>query len=120
MDSGFPRLLVATEAWPNAPGGGAAVIRQMLKDWPTEKLFWWSCFPDGEKIFGRHVASQRVATIPPKLYPNRRWRSQRSWLLERFWVPWATRHFNRTLADLKPDVVWVIPHCWAIPPLDRV
>ena len=119
MDTGFPRLLVATEAWPNAPGGGAAVIRQMLKDWPAEKLFWWSCFPDGEKIFGQRVASHRVAHIPRKLYPNQRWVGQKSWLLERFWLPWATRHFKKTLADLKPDAVWVIPHCWAIPPLAR-
>ena len=119
MISDFPRLLVATEAWPNSPGGGAAVIRQMLQDWPTEKLFWWSCFPDREKIFGQKVASHRVATIPRKLYPNRRWLEQKSWLLERFWLPWATRHFKKTLADLKPDVVWVIPHCWAIPPLAR-
>jgi hypothetical protein len=120
MTLDFPRLLIATEAWPNAPGGGAAVIRQMLKEWPTEKLYWWSCFPDGEKLFCQAVASHRVAKIPPKLYPNRRWCVQKSWLLERFWTPWAARHFRKTLADLKPDVVWVIPHCWAIPPLARV
>jgi hypothetical protein len=120
MDSGFPRLLVATEAWPNAPGGGAAVIRQMLTGWPTEKLFWWNCFPDREMTFGQKVASHRVAQIPRKLYPILRWRTQKSWLLDRFWVPWATRHFKRTVADLKPEVVWVIPHCWSIPPMARV
>ena len=119
MVSDFPRLLVATEAWPNSPGGGVAIIRQMLKDWPTEKLFWWSCLSEGEKIFGQRVASHRVANIPRKLYPNRRWLEPKSRLLEWFWLPWATRHFKKTLADLKPDVVWVIPHCWAIPPLAR-
>ncbi|HEV2328285.1 MAG TPA: hypothetical protein VGY56_05795 [Verrucomicrobiae bacterium] len=120
MESGFPRLLIATEAWPDAPGGGAAVIRQMLKDWPVERLFWWSCLSRKEQILRQKVASHRIARIPPKLYPNRRWRAQKSCLLEHFWVPWATRHFKRTLAGLKPDVVWVIPHCWAIPPLARV
>jgi glycosyltransferase involved in cell wall biosynthesis len=120
MTSDFPRLLVATEAWPNAPGGGTAIIRQMLKDWPADNLFWWSCFPDRDQTFGQKVAAHRVAKIPPRLYPNRRWRAQRSWLLERFWVPWAVRHFQKTLADVKPDVVWVIPHCWAIPPLAPV
>jgi hypothetical protein len=119
MGSGFPRLLVATEAWPNSPGGGVAIIRQVLKGWPTEELFWWSCLSSKEQTFGQKVASHRVAKIPPKLYPNRRWRGQKSWLLEHFWIPWATRHFKRTLAELKPDVVWVIPHCWAIPPLAR-
>ncbi len=46
MSAHFPRLLVATEFAPNMPGGGGsgAVMRQMLKDWPAEKLFWWSCF----------------------------------------------------------------------------
>lgn len=120
MNPDFPRLLVATEAWPNSPGGGAAVLRQMLRDWPVEKLYWWSCFPDRERIFGQTVAAHRVAAIPRRIYPNRRWRSQKSWLLDRFWVPWATRHFRKTLEIFKPDVVWTIPHCMAIPPLARV
>lgn len=119
MAANFPRLLVATEAWPNSPGGGVAIIRQMLKEWPTENLFWWSCFSGSDNIFGQKVASHRVATIPPKLYPNRRWREPKSMLLEWLWLPWAARHFADTLAGLKPDVVWVIPHCWAIPPLAR-
>lgn len=120
MISNFPRLLVATEAWPNSPGGGVAIIRQMLKEWPVEKLYWWGCLPENNRIFGQTVAQHRVAKIPKKLYPNRRWRAPRSWLLERLWVPWAAANFKKTLADLKPDVVWVIPHCWAIPPVAQV
>ncbi|MGH7979761.1 MAG: hypothetical protein ACREE6_10335 [Limisphaerales bacterium] len=119
MTSDFPRLLVATESPPNSPGGGAAVIRQMLKTWPTEKLFWWSCCPETGRIFGQAVAEHRVAKIPSGLYPNRRWRAQKAWFLERFWLPGAARHFERTLVDLKPDVVWVIPYCLAVPPLAR-
>ncbi len=120
MAEDLPRLLVATEAWPNAPGGGAAVMRQMLRDWPAEKLFWWSCFPDRGEAFGQKVAGHRVALIPPKLYPNRRWRAQKSWLLEKVWFPWATWHFKKTLEIFNPDVVWMIPHCWSIPPVSRV
>jgi len=120
MNADFPRLLVATEAWPNGPGGGLAVIRQMLRDWPAERLFWWSCFPDRDQHFGRQVAVHRVARIPPKLYPQHRWCGQKSWLLEKVWTPWATRHFRKTLDTLKPDVLWVIPHAWAIPPLAHV
>jgi hypothetical protein len=116
----FPRLLVATEFPPNSPGGGGAVIRQMLKDWPASKLSWWSCGRDPNDLFGRKVAEHRVAAIPPKLYPNRRWPAQKSWLLETIWVPWAARHFKKTLDDLQPEVVWAIPHGWAIPPLARV
>jgi glycosyltransferase involved in cell wall biosynthesis len=120
MAENIPRLLVATEAPPNGAGGGPAVIRQMLKDWPAENLFWWSCFPDRDQHFGQRVAAHHVARIPPKFYPNRRWCAQKSWLLEHIWTPWATRHFRKTLAEVKPEVVWVIPHCWAIPPVAQV
>ena len=116
----FPKLLVATECPPNSAGGGAAVIRQMLRDWPAERLFWWSCLPDRNKHFGREVAAHCVARIPPKFYPQRRWCRQKSWVLKKIWTPWATRHFRKTLDTLKPDVVWVIPHAWAIPPLAHV
>lgn len=116
----FLRLLVATEFPPNSPGGGGAVIRQMLKDWPAAKLSWWSCGRDPGDLFGRKVAEHCVAAIPPKLYPNRRWPTQKSWLLEKAWVPWAARHLEKTLARLQPDVVWAIPHSWSIPPLARV
>jgi hypothetical protein len=116
----FPRLLVATEFPPNNPGGGAAVVRQMLKDWPAAKLFWWSCDRDPNNLFGRKVAEHRVAAIPPKFYPNRRWSAQKSWLLETVWVPWAAGQLKRTMADLQPEVVWAIPHSWSIPPLARV
>lgn len=122
MSAHFPRLLVATEFSPNMPGGGGsgAVMRQMLQDWPAENLFWWSCFPDFDRHFGRQVAGHRVALIPRKLYPNRRWRAQKAWLLEKFWVPWAASHFRRTLKLFRPEVVWVLPHGWSIPLLARV
>ena len=115
----LPRLLVATEFPPNAPGGGGAIVRQMLKAWPLERLFWWSCQPEGNQIFGQQVAGHSVAAIPPKFYPNRRARELKCWLLEKFWTPWAARHFRRTLVAVQPDVVWIIPHCWSIPPLAR-
>jgi glycosyltransferase involved in cell wall biosynthesis len=115
--SDFPKLLVATEFPPNIPGGGGAIVRQMLKNWPVEKLFWWSCQPDSSQPFGQRVGGHAVATIPPKLYPNRRGRELKSILLENFWKPWAVRHFRKTMAAFQPDVVWVIPHCSSISPL---
>lgn len=113
----FPKLLVATEFPPNMPGGGGAIVRQMLKEWPAEKLFWWSCRPDTSKQYGQRVASHRVANIPKRLYPNIRARKQKCWLLEKFWVPWATMHFRKTISDIKPGAIWIIPHGWSIPPL---
>jgi hypothetical protein len=111
---------VATEAPPNASGGGGAIVRQMLKEWPQDRLFWWSCVPDNDPRFGQQVAAHRVARIPWKLYPHRRWRAQKSWLLKNFWSPWAAHHFRKTLSEFKPDAVWVIPISWSIPPLARV
>ena len=117
----YPRLLVATEFSPNSKGGGGsgALMRQMLKDWPVDKLFWWSCLPERDEFFGQKTAAQRVALISQKLYPNRRWRAQKLWLLEKFWVPRAARHFQKTLEIFKPEAVWAHPHAWAIPPLAR-
>lgn len=121
MPTEFPRLLVATEFAPNAPGGGEVVVRQMLKNWPAEKVFWWSCLPERGRHFGQKVAAHRVALIPKKFYPyGPRLRPLRCWLLETFWIPWAARHFQKTLDVFKPEVVWVVPHLMAIPPLARV
>ena len=115
MSERFPKLLVATEFPPNASGGGAAIIRQMLKGWPVEKLFWWSCQPENSRHFGQQVASHAVARIPPKCYPIRRLRPQKSWFLENIWSHWAASHLKKTLAELQPEAVWVIPHGWSIP-----
>jgi len=112
-----PQLLVATEFPPNASGGGPAVVRQMLKDWPVEHLSWWSCLPETHGRFGQRVQNDRCAVIPWKGYPGRKWASLKSALLERLWTPWATRHLRRTLQELQPDVIWAIPHNWSIPPL---
>jgi hypothetical protein len=117
--SSFPHLLVATEFPPNAPGGGAAIVRQMLKEWPAERLSWWSCRPDSQHDFGQRAAHHAVAKIPRKLYPNRRLRGPKCWVLDTLWAPGAERHFLRTVVALRPDVVWVIPHGWSIPPLAR-
>ena len=66
------------------------------------------------------MAEHRVAAIPPRWLPNRKWRRPKAWLLDAVWVPRATRHLRQTLAEIKPDVIWAIPHAWSIPPLARV
>jgi hypothetical protein len=115
----FPRLLVATEFPPNASGGGPAVVRQMLKNWPSEKLLWWSCFPDEDERFHQTVDAHEVATIPKRLYPHERARMVKSWLLEHVWTRWAVRHLRKVIDRHKPDAIWVIAHCWSIPPLEQ-
>lgn len=120
MTSDLLTLLVATEFPPNSSGGGPAVVRQMLRDWPAERLFWWSCLPERDTKFGQQTAQHRLARIPARLYPNRRLARLKSWLLEHAWSRWAASHLRRMLDEVRPDVIWVIPHGWAIPPLAAV
>src|SRR4051794_21106357 len=114
------KLLVATEFPPNAPGGGPAVVRQMLAKWPSEDLFWWSCVPEHDRHFGQSVAAAYSALIPSKLLPHRKLPRAKSTILETAWAPLASRHFQRTIERVRPDAVWLIPHNWAIPPLAAV
>lgn len=92
----------------------------MLKNWPSENLFWWSCFPDKDARFGQKVAGHRHASIPSKLYPRVRWSALKSQLLEHVWAPWAGWHLNKTVAEFSPDVLWIIPHDWSIVPIHQV
>jgi hypothetical protein len=117
MERRFPNLLVATEFSPNASGGGPAVVRQLLADWPPERLHWWSCLPEVDRRFGQNVASHRVATIPGKLYPQRRWTRVKAALLTRLWAPWASGHLRTALNQVRPEAIWAIPHNWSAFPL---
>jgi len=117
MSRRFPKLLVTSEFPPNASGGGPAVVRQMLKDWPAQSLSWWSCIPDRHGKFGREIASNFVATIPEKLYPRNRLRRPKAFVLEHGWSGWAASHLRATIRTCKPDAIWAIPHQWSILPL---
>ena len=110
------RLLVAFEFSPNASGGGPAVVRQLLRGWPAEDLFWWSCFPERDARFGQVFGGKACARIPAKLRPLRRFTSVKSWLLERAWAPFAATHLRRTIRAVRPDAIWAVPHNWAILP----
>ena len=114
------RLLVATEFPPNAAGGGPAILRQMLRGWPVDQLFWWSCLPERNKRFGQEISRHFCAIIPGKLIPHRRITRLKSALLDWFWRPLASAHLSKTIRQIKPDVIWVIPHNWSIGPLAAV
>jgi hypothetical protein len=111
------KLLVVTEFPPNASGGGPAVVRQMLKDWPAADLGWWACLPELNQRFGQQVHEVRCASIPARFYPNQKLTGIKSFLLEHFWSPWATVHLRKTLREVAPDVIWAIPHNWSISPI---
>jgi glycosyltransferase involved in cell wall biosynthesis len=116
----FPRLLIATEFPPDASGGGPAVVRQLLKNWPPEKLAWWSCLPGEQRSLELQIAMHRVATIPRKLYPHFRLMGLKAWVLKNAWAPWAAKHLRGTIREYRPDVIWTIPNLWSILPLANV
>jgi hypothetical protein len=137
------KLLVATEFPPDAPGGGPAVVRQMLKDFPGE-IHWWSCRPSvrgssfrvpgseswqggksaevtggGWRMAGFVVASFHCCP-PGKLMPAKKLPKTRAFLMEHLWAPRATRSLRQAIEAVKPDCVWVIPHDWSILPIAKV
>jgi len=114
------KLLVATEIPPNASGDGPAVVRQLLRGWPTADLAWWSGLPEVGQHFGQACAEHACAGIPAKLMPHHRFTGVKSALLERCWAPLASRHLAQTIRRVQPDAIWAIPHNWSILPLARV
>ncbi len=113
----FPSLLVVAEFPPNAPDGGAALFRQMLKDYPPEQIWWWSCFPNRGSASVQPVREHFCCRIPLRLYPNRRLAGAKAWILSKAWVPLATRHLLKTVSQVRPEQIWTNLHGWAIPPV---
>ena len=52
--------------------------------------------------------------------PHRRLTRVKSALLDRFWAPLASAHLLRTIRQIRPEVIWAIPHNWSILPLGSV
>ena len=118
-EDSLPKLLVVTEWAPGSPGGGPAVLRQMLRDFPKEKLFWWGCLPERHSELAPPLQASHSLPIPKRLYPDRRFVSTKCYLLEHLWTHRAARHFQKTLKEVSPEAIWHVPHKWAIPSAGR-
>ena len=108
----FPRLLVVAGFPPSASGGGAAVTRQVLRDWPENLLHWWCPYPQPRDPRSGNLSWPKA---PEKIFPRARFRRLKTMLTQILWVPLASKHLRRTIAQFSPDVVWCIPHEWCIP-----
>ena len=113
----FPSLLVVAEFPPNATDGGGALFRQMLKNYPPERIWWWSCFPERGGVCIQSVREHFCFRLPLRLYPNRRLTGLKALILSKAWVPRATRHLLKTVAQVRPQQIWTNLHGWAIPPV---
>lgn len=115
------KLLVATDFNPSSPGGGAAVIRQMLQGFRSEghSIHWWSCRKNENSGENFAVDGLTQCPIPSKLIPSRRVPRIKSALVRNIWAPLASKSLGSTIKKLQPDCVWAIPHNWSILPLHK-
>ena len=96
------------------------LIRQLFLGYPTEQIHWWRC----RETVIYEKPDLRAATLhgfcmPEKLVPAIRYTRIKSALLEAFWLPFAARNLERTIARVQPDVVWMILFGWTIPVVGR-
>lgn len=112
------KLLVATDFPPDAPGGGPAVVRQMLSGFGGQ-VFWWSCRqspPPASRVPPCPVM-EHVHASPGRLFPQKRWTRWKARAMRVFWAPYATHSLASFLHKVSPDCIWAIPHDWSIFPL---
>lgn len=116
------KLLVATDFNPCSPGGGPAVVRQMLQGFREagNEIHWWSCRADDSCGAGPRIDSMHRAAIPPRFMPAKVLPRVKAALLEQAWAPWAAKRLAQTIAAITPDCIWAIPHNWSILPLHHV
>lgn len=115
------KLLVATDFPPDAPGGGPAVIRQMLRSFPGQ-IYWWSCRRSLARASGfpPQPVLEHAHASPRRLFPQKRLTRWKAIAMRTLWAPYAAHSLTNFLRKISPDCVWAIPHDWSILPLYRV
>jgi len=114
------KLFIATDFPPDAPGGGPAIVRQMLRGFGAQ-VYWWSCRPSlhhSLSDFAPQLAEFKCAP-PGKLFPQKRWTRSKALAMRSLWAPYATHSLASFLQKVSPDCVWAIPHDWSILPLHQ-
>src|ERR1017187_5675658 len=111
---GFPKILFVNDFRPDAHALGD-LVRQLFLGYPVEKLHWWHSRESSryEKPDLR-VASVQGCCIPAKLGPGGDWAGMESFMVENFWAARAARHLERTIAEVKPDLIWLLLGGWTI------
>lgn len=111
----FPKILFVNDYRPESEVL-ADLIRQLLQGYPAEKISWWHCrqTPHYAKP-DLQAGSVHYFPLATRLVPNQRLTAPKSYFLERIWAPLAGIHLRRTIAQVKPDVVWIFcnANCWS-------
>jgi hypothetical protein len=114
----FPRLLVVTDFPPGSLVGGA-LVRQLIRGYPRERLDWWTnsdYWPDSS---GLEIRQMYRCVLPRRMRPVLRFVGLKSALVGACWVPYAARNLLRTVAEIQPEQIWVQLSSWVIPVLVR-
>jgi len=89
--------------------------------YPPEKIHWWHCRKTALHAQPPVRAGQLHSFLmPERLVPHVRQTALKCWTLENFWVPRAARHLERTVAEVRPDLVGGLLYGWSVPVLARV
>ena len=117
--SDFPKILVATSFPPDVPGGSSWLLYQLLRDVPPGQVAWWSMIGDAPAHSRERVGAYKSGHLPSRLMPHRRFTQTKSFLLEQFWVPSASRGLQAFIKEQQPDLLWLLAYSWATPVLHR-
>ncbi len=115
----FPKILFVHDYRPEARVL-TDLIRQLFLGYPTEKIYWWYC--RRTELYAQpdlRATSLHGFCMPEKLVPHVRWTGLKSSILEYLWAPLAARHLERTIAAVKPDLIWLLLFGWTIPVVER-
>lgn len=115
----FPKILFVHDYRPEARVL-TDLMRQLFLGYPTGQIHWWHCRETA--LYDQpdlRAASLHGFCMPEKLAPHRRGTAVKSLVLENFWAPLAARHLERTIAAVKPDVIWLLLFGWTIPVVER-
>src|SRR5947209_18094647 len=108
----FPKILFVNELPPDSLAM-ADCVRQLLLGYPRDRLGWWYCRDAGVRgLTDLKAESLHQCWLPGRLVPLRRMSAVKGAIVERFWLPLAGRHLRRTIATVKPDLIWVLLYGW--------
>ena len=112
------KLFIATDFPPDAPGGGPAIVRQMLRGFRAQ-VYWWSCRPSLRHSQSDFAAplTEFICAPPGKFFPQKRLTRWKAIAMRTLWAPYAAHSLGNFLKKVSPDCVWAIPHDWSIFPL---
>ena len=119
LSTDLPTIMMATSFPPKEGGGGGAIIRQLIRGIPAERLAWWSCTPAAPSETQHCAGHFRSGNLPSRLLPYRRFTETKSAILESFWVPSAAKGLQEFISQRNPDMLWLLSDFWAAPVLYR-